>query len=84
MESNISKEREVIRQIEEIEGPDQIIEIKQGVFITKLKQEEGVILPDNITVKIIGVEYHKKEESRPKSIVLRITAPSKSFQISDN
>ena len=43
-----------------------------------IKEKDEIELAENINVKILGVEYHKKDGGkRPKSIVLKISAPSK-------
>ena len=52
------------------------VEINPGVFDVKLKEGDEISLAEDIKVKIIKTEYHT-DEKRPKSVVLRISAPSK-------
>ncbi|GAG85564.1 unnamed protein product [marine sediment metagenome] len=68
------KKRKKIASSEDFEKS---IEIKPGIFETKLRKEEPISLSDNIEIKVLGVEYHRNEKNRPKSVVLKITAPSK-------
>jgi len=57
---------------------EDVLEVKPNVFEIKIKERCEVDLAEGISVKIVGVEYHKKDGGkRPKSIVLKVSAPSK-------
>jgi len=51
------------------------IEIRPGVFEIRVKKGDEISLEEDIKVKIIEAEYHSNEK-RPKSVILRISAPS--------
>lgn len=64
--------------LSKIEGRKPIFTMKENEILEiKLKKESTITLPENITIEILNVEYHKGQEYRPKTIVLRITTPSK-------
>lgn len=56
---------------------EHVLEIRPGVFDIKVKEKDEIKAGDGISVKIEGVEYHDRGKERPKTIVLRVNAPSK-------
>jgi len=55
---------------------ENVLEIRPGVFEMKIRKEDEIYLAEDIKVEIVGVEYHDRQK-RPKSIVIRISAPFK-------
>ena len=57
---------------------EDVLEIRPGVFEMKIKEKDEIDLAEDIKVEIVGVEYHdRKKKERPKTIVIKISAPSK-------
>lgn len=57
---------------------EDVLEIKPNVFEMNIKEKDEIDLAENINVKIVGVEYHdRRRRKRPKTIVIKISAPSK-------
>lgn len=55
---------------------ENVSETRSGVFEIIVKKEDEIDLAEDIKIKILGVEYHEKK-NRPKTIVIKISAPSK-------
>ncbi|MFQ5722098.1 MAG: hypothetical protein ACE5GI_06375 [Candidatus Aminicenantales bacterium] len=57
---------------------EEVLEIRPGVFEIKVKKEDEVEIAKSIAVKVLGADYHDREKrKRPKSIILKVSAPSK-------
>lgn len=64
--------------MEDTTKTESVLEVRPNVFEMKIKEKDEIDLAEGIIVKIVGVEYHDKGKGkRPKTIVIKISAPSK-------